>query len=759
MSNIYHNIICSYIDHGFAPIPVRYKAKHPAIEGWTKLKIEKSDIETYFEEPCNIGILTGKPSNGLVDVDIDDSDALRFAPYFLPETFFIFGRALKPRSHWLYKVPHPGNRVSFNVKSRMIVEVRGNGCCTVFPGSTHPSGELVEFENADDFVPSNSTWPELTRAAAKIAIATVLHPHWSEGTHSRHDLALAVSAMLARREWSRDDVVNLIEAIAKEATDAEMEDRLRCVDDTFAAYTQGKPVSGDERVTELLGNELAATIGRWVSNKPPKERTSSSRKAPKPDEGTIDILTDAAAADAFATRFKDRLVYSTGQWFYKNVQVLETVTPEFVQGLAKTLFQEQVGKLAAGPMAFSTVKSSLSRARINAAVELSRSAFHLDPAVMDSDIHLTGCSDGRVLNLTTGSTSNNAQAFVTKKTGASPTPDAACPLWIKFLAEIFDNDVQVIEFVQRAAGYSVCGAVAEQCLFILIGTGANGKSTFLRVLQHVFGDYAATVPMSTLMEQKFGSQQTNDLAYLAGKRFVVASEGERGQKLAEAKIKLMTGGDRIVCRSLYKDFFEFDPRFKLWLATNDLPSISGMDDAIWRRLYVIQFPVRFSAERQDKTLADRLVQEASGIFNWACEGYREWRTHGLKPPSQVVQSTGTYRKENDSVGQWIESSCVLEPSGGTTMKDLYASYTTWCENSGVEPLSNAFFGKELTHRGFESIKGRSGNGRRGIALKKNDPVVVFAKLSGRNRIGCSLTFNGKQEERNCDDYTNEKGQG
>src|SRR5580692_4872870 len=94
MSNIYHNIICSYIDHGFAPIPVRYKAKHPAIEGWTKLKIEKSDIETYFEEPCNIGILTGKPSNGLVDVDIDDSDALRFAPYFLPDTFFIFGRAL-----------------------------------------------------------------------------------------------------------------------------------------------------------------------------------------------------------------------------------------------------------------------------------------------------------------------------------------------------------------------------------------------------------------------------------------------------------------------------------------------------------------------------------------------------------------------------------------------------------------------------------------------------------------------------------------
>jgi putative DNA primase/helicase len=242
------------------------------------------------------------------------------------------------------------------------------------------------------------------------------------------------------------------------------------------------------------------------------------------------------------------------------------------------------------------------------------------------------------------------------------------------------------------------------------------------------------------MEQKFGSQQTNDLAYLAGKRFVVASEGERGQKLAEAKIKLMTGGDRIVCRSLYKDFFEFDPRFRLWLATNDLPSISGMDDAIWRRLYVIQFPVRFSAERQDKTLADRLVQEASGISNWACEGYREWRTHGLKPPTQVLQSTRTYRKDNDSVGQWIDSACVLDTSTGTTMKDLYASYLTCCENSGVEPLSNAYFGKELTRRGFESIKGRSGNGRLGIALKPTLDVAERARIF-RVRKPASKTLN------------------
>jgi putative DNA primase/helicase len=716
--NIYRDIICSYIDHVFAPIPIKFKSKQPTLKGWTKLQISENEIEEYFDEgSINIGILTGKASGGLVDVDIDHPDALRFAAYFLPETNCVFGRASKPRSHWLYRVPHPGNRMPFQAE-RMIVEVRGNGCCTVFPGSVHESGERVEFDNPDDFVPLRSTWAELTRAAKKIAIATVLYRHWSQDNHCRHDLALSVTAMLARRGWSRDDVAGLVKAIATQVNDDEPDDRLRCVETTFAAYAQGHPISGDEKLVELLGKDTAKNIQEWTSTKPSKKKSLTAARALQPGQTSVDIVTDAGAADAFATAFKSRFVYSNGQWFYKKVQVLEPVTAEVVQGLAKNFFQDQVAKMAAGPVTFSTMKSSLSRARINAAVELSRSAFHVDPAIIDANINLIGCANGSVLDLNTGSRFNNSQALVTKKIGANVSPDATCPLWTRFINQIFESDVEVMEFVRRAVGYSLSGSVSEQCLFILIGTGSNGKSTFLRTLQHVFGDYAATVPMNTLMEQKFGSQQTNDLAYLVGKRFVAASEGERGQKLAESKIKMVTGGDRIVCRSMYKDFFEFDPQFKLWLATNDLPAISGMDDAIWRRIFVIHFPVKFAPEQQDKTLTDRLMQEASGIFNWGHQGYREWRQHGLNPPPQVIQSTGTYRNENDSVGQWIDSACVLEPSAHTTVKELYESYRRWCDNSGLDVLSNACFGKELTRRGFESIKGRSGNGRRGIALKR-----------------------------------------
>ena len=91
---------------------------------------------------------------------------------------------------------------------------------------------------------------------------------------------------------------------------------------------------------------------------------------------------------------------------------------------------------------------------------------------------------------------------------------------------------------------------------------------------------------------------------------------------------------------------------------------------------------------------------------------------GTRPESPTTGSamTGGYRKDNDSVGQWIDASCVLEPGAKSTMKDLYQSYLGWCKNSGMDALSNARFGKELTRRGFENIKGREGNGRRGIML-------------------------------------------
>ena len=172
--NIYANRILDYINHGFAPIPVPYQTKAPITKEWNKLTVTANNFESYFDGTLtNIGILTGKPSGGLVDVDIDSLDALKFASWFLPKTNCIFGHESKPKSHWVYRVAKVKAVVQFTANG-MILEIRGHNRCTVFPGSVHPSGEPIEFENPDNYEPSSSTWKQLKRAASKIAIATEL---------------------------------------------------------------------------------------------------------------------------------------------------------------------------------------------------------------------------------------------------------------------------------------------------------------------------------------------------------------------------------------------------------------------------------------------------------------------------------------------------------------------------------------------------------------------------------------------------------
>jgi putative DNA primase/helicase len=185
---------------------------------------------------------------------------------------------------------------------------------------------------------------------------------------------------------------------------------------------------------------------------------------------------------------------------------------------------------------------------------------------------------------------------------------------------------------------------------------------------------------------------------------------------------MMTGGDRIPCRALYKDYFEFDPQFKLWLATNNLPTISGSDEAIWRRIKVIPFPVTIPDAERDRMLGDRLARELPGICHWAMQGLGEWRQQGLKPPARVLQSTGNYREENDTIGQWIEAACVQELGLLTSMKGLYESYKSFCENSSIEALHNTASAKNSN--GVVSKRSRDVRATNGLELVSNRVLSI-----------------------------------
>jgi putative DNA primase/helicase len=701
------NAAISYMEKGYCPIPVEAKSKKPINKEWQKLKISQEEAPEYFSNNSNIGIVLGTASGNLVDVDLDHPDAVLFASHFFPETNSVFGRPSNPSSHKLYKVDNPQSTKQFKTdRHGMIVELRSNGAQTVFPGSIHESGEFISFERDEE--PADVTWDDLSYSVRNVALSTVLYGVWKKG--NRHTLALSAAGFLAVHGVSIDDAMHIIETIAIVSGDEELDDRLEAVRTTYAAHEKGTSISWKNDLESILGKETSYSIQKWM---PCVSKIAESNGV----YPSVSEFSDAGLSDVFAKENVNNLIWSGSDkcWYEKQRQIYQRVDPVIVQGKGKRFLQNYSRTRGY------TSRDILSKSRIDAVVALSRNHLWRDAATFDTDPELLGLSNGSILNIRTGGNEYDPESIVTNRSGVTFDYSAKCPNFEKFLNRIFNNDQEIISFLQRAIGYSLTGHVSEQVAFILVGKGANGKSTLLNILQIVFGEYATTTPMQTLMDKGNPSHQTNDLAALKGRRFVVASEGERDQKLAENKIKLMTGGDTIKARFMYGDYFEYIPKFKLWMGINNLPNVTASDDAIWRRLCIIEFPVQIPKDEQDPNLLKNLRDELSGIFNWALEGYQEWSKNGLQTPEKVMRFTNSFREENDEIGQWISCCCTTSnKSASTPVKDLHASYQLWAIQSGKEPMVISSFGKELSRKGFGEKRYNKGNKRIGISLIEDD---------------------------------------
>jgi len=304
---------------------------------------------------------------------------------------------------------------------------------------------------------------------------------------------------------------------------------------------------------------------------------------------------------------------------------------------------------------------------------------------------------------------------ITRATRAPCDPEAVAPRWEGFLERVLP-DVEVRAFVRRAVGYSLLGTTAEHVLLILWGRGANGKSTFLETLLHVLGDYATTTPTETLLAQRETSIP-NDLAALRGVRFVTSVETGEGRRLAEAKIKAMTGADTLSARFMRGEWFTFRPQFQLWLATNHKPEVRGTDHAIWRRLRLVPFTETIPEHEQDRELPNRLREEAPGILRWAVQGCLEYRERGLAAPQAVLAATEGYRREQDLLGDFLEERCVVGAGQWVWASELFKAWTTWCEENGEKSGTQKALGERLAERGFEPHKGTKGRRTwRGLGL-------------------------------------------
>ncbi|MCC7479189.1 hypothetical protein IT575_12125 [bacterium] len=310
--------------------------------------------------------------------------------------------------------------------------------------------------------------------------------------------------------------------------------------------------------------------------------------------------------------------------------------------------------------------------------------------------------------------------------------EARCPQWLQFLDTIMAGDQEMVDFLQRLAGYLLVAGNPEQKLVILHGSGGNGKSVFVETLMHVFGDYSTTTSTETLMDsERASNNQVYALAKLAGVRLLLASESKEGRRLDEALVKGMTGDSQIQARHPHGGFFLFQVEFMPWLMTNHRPEVRGQDEGIWRRLLMVPFNVRIPDEQRDTQLAEKLRAEAPGILAWAVRGLAEYQYildekggSGLAPPAPVLAATAGYREDQDILGPFIAECCdLVDPSAPeywTTSGDLLRRYQAWCEEEGARPLAPKPFAEQLRQKGV--VKARDGRKRfwRGITVRPWD---------------------------------------
>lgn len=436
--------------------------------------------------------------------------------------------------------------------------------------------------------------------------------------------------------------------------------------------------------------------------------------------------TDAGNGEFFARLYGDRVRFDhrRGRWLLWAEHWWRGDDTQMVRRLAK----EAARARYRGATAISDLRGRADEARFAIATENRQRIDAMlvqaqsEPPIADAgdrwddDPWLLGVANG-VLDLRTGILRAGSPADrITLHTDVPFVADASCPRWELFLEEVFAGDEELVDYICRAVGYSLTGQTSEQCVFLGFGSGANGKSVFLATLRALGGEYAANTPFGTF-ELNARASIPNDLAAIAGRRLVTASETNEGTRLNEGRLKALTGGDAMTARFLHREFFTFEPIAKFWLAVNHKPTVSDDSYGFWRRVRLVPFTRQFTYDA-DPTLADTLRAELPGILAWAVRGALAWQDRRLEPPASVTAATETYRAESDPLGDFVDACCVTGAGLDVGATEAYRAYGAWAAAEGYaerETLTAAKFGRRMKER-FTAQHRKTGNVYLGLAL-------------------------------------------
>ncbi len=667
------------------------KGKHPRIKNWgDEATTDVAKITGWWNQTplANIGIPMGEKS-GLVTLDVDtrhDGDKsltdliTEYGP--LPKT--ITATTGSGGKHYVFKYTEElalKNVVGF----RDGLDIRTQGGLIVAAPSMHQSGNryawdagLSPFECEAAEMPS---WlvDEIRKVGTKLTQKKKTaekqpRKKIKEGGRNNHLASLAGS--LRRKGIGEDGIIATLRA------------------------------ENAERLEPPLDDDTVVAIAKSITRYEPDEAEPQYK------------LTDVGNAERFVAMFKDEVKYCAvyKKWFVWNGKYWEQdngTIIEYAIHCVRSIYTD-ADMLPDGDRRKALIQHAIRSENGNKIKLLITLASGMREILIgaedwDTDPMLLNCQNGTIDLLSGKLRPFRKEDYITRICSTEYDESVPTPLWTSLLETITKGDADLIHYMHKALGYALTGDTSEHALFVLYGTGRNGKSTFLNVFSKVMNTYAQSTSSETFTQKK-NEGVNNDVARLKGARFVTAIEMEENKRLSEALIKAMTGGDKLVTRFLYGEYFEYVPQFKVFLAANHKPIIRDTTNSIWARIKLMPFVNTFTEATRDKRYAEKIMaKELPGILAWAVKGCLLWQKENIKDPPVIEKATAEYRAEMDSFAIFFEECCEVREGARVSNKTLRATYDEWCKDNGDYELTQRPFSQKLIEKGF--VKKRiAGNG-------------------------------------------------
>ncbi len=672
----------------FRFILLKPKSKVPIQNQWqnkNNYSYNDPQLQQHLASGGNFGIVCGY--NNLVVIDFDSAAALEKLSPLLPSTFTI--RTGTGLLHCYYSVDNPENLKIFDEEKNTLIDIQGKGKQVVCAGSQHPNGNYYSVQND---VPITN----LTMAEIKSIIASV-YPQVIENAVRKKVSTTTI------KQTSEIELIKSKVSIPELLSGYNISTNKNPTGCLFHSSKGEKCLSFKEDIWYCFHCEEGGDIFNLVMLKENLDFKDAKKwlinkfhLAGIANEIKKEIAKENIAHDniikAFQEKDKQQGIYILAQYILQNYRIITVDDTDEIliynegvyDGGGDKVLSAYIQKILEKLSGIHVINEVLGHVR--------RLTFTKRENLLEPKNKI--CLQNGILNLDTLEIEKYASNIIfLNKLPVRYDKDLDCPAIKQFLREIVPEDS--ISILQEFSGYCLLKDYPIHKAMMLVGTGCNGKSTFINLLKQFLGHKnCVSIPLQQLENNRFAASS------LFGKLVNMFADLPSRALKETSLFKMLTGEDLIPAERKFKDQFFFTNHAKQMFSCNQIPRSPDDSDAFFRRWIIINFPNQF-LNNADKNILKKLTtpEELSGFLNFAIDGLRILLQQGdFSNSKSINEIREDYIRQSDSVGAFIMDCVKIKPEDYIEKKKLYTTYTDYCRQHNYPIVPENTFHRDLQMR-------------------------------------------------------------